>query len=437
MNELLSIQERYPLDRTDRMLYKAPASLNVSDWEILWPLSAGAAVVISSQGDHRDAASLATTVRHSGATMLHITPSVLAALVSDEAAATACKQLRGVICSGEPLLTDLAARFSELCGVPLYHLYAPSEAAPHATSWSYRPGSKALPLGHPSGNTEVYVLDSHLQLTPVGVIGEVYVAGAAIGRGYLDRRGVTAGEFIACPFGPPGSRMYRTGDLACWNVEGELEYAGSLDRRIRVRGFWADPFEIESALTNYAGVAQAAVVARPDSSEAPAQLTAYVVPATAGRMGAGADVDFSAGLDVVELRRFVAGRLSEYLIPTTIIVLDQFPRNMFRGTARSFATDRKAVEVARGAVARGFDESFDKDGRAFLYLPFEHSEELADQERAVELFTPLGDPEYTHYAVAHRDIIARYGRFPHRNALLGRTSTAEEEEFLRQPGSSF
>ncbi len=121
----------------------------------------------------------------------------------------------------------------------------------------------------------------------------------------------------------------------------------------------------------------------------------------------------------------------------TIIVLDQFPRNMFRGTARSFATDRKAVEVARGAVARGFDESFDKDGRAFLYLPFEHSEELADQERAVELFTPLGDPEYTHYAVAHRDIIARYGRFPHRNAVLGRTSTAEEEEFLRQPGSSF
>ena len=325
VNELLSIQERYPLDRTDRMLYKAPASLNVSDWEILWPLSAGAAVVISSQGDHRDAASLATTVRHSGATMLHITPSVLAALVSDEAAATACKQLRGVICSGEPLLTDLAARFSELCGVPLYHLYAPSEAAPHATSWSYRPGSKALPLGHPSGNTEVYVLDSHLQLTPVGVIGEVYVAGAAIGRGYLDRRGVTAGEFIACPFGPPGSRMYRTGDLACWNVEGELEYAGSLDRRIRVRGFWADPFEIESALTNYAGVAQAAVVARPDSSEAPAQLTAYVVPATAGRMGAGADVDFSAGLDVVELRRFVAGRLSEYLIPTTIIVLDRLP----------------------------------------------------------------------------------------------------------------
>lgn len=121
----------------------------------------------------------------------------------------------------------------------------------------------------------------------------------------------------------------------------------------------------------------------------------------------------------------------------TIILLDQFPRNMFRGTPRAFATDGKALDVARGAVERGFDQAFDKDGRAFMYLPFEHSEDLADQERAVELITPLGDAEYTHYAVAHRDIIARFGRFPHRNAVLGRTSTPEEEEFLKQPGSSF
>lgn len=121
----------------------------------------------------------------------------------------------------------------------------------------------------------------------------------------------------------------------------------------------------------------------------------------------------------------------------TILVLDQFPRNMFRGTPRAFATDTKARDVAVGAINRGFDKSFDKDGRAFMYLPLEHSENLADQERSVELFTPLGDAEYTHYAVAHRDIIARFGRFPHRNAVLGRTSTPEEEEFLKQPGSSF
>jgi uncharacterized protein (DUF924 family) len=121
----------------------------------------------------------------------------------------------------------------------------------------------------------------------------------------------------------------------------------------------------------------------------------------------------------------------------TVLVLDQFPRNMFRGTPRAFATDGKARDIALGAIERGWDEGFDKDARAFLYLPLEHSEVLSDQERAVELFTRLGDAEYRRYAVAHRDIIARFGRFPHRNAILGRTSTPDEEAFLQQPGSAF
>jgi uncharacterized protein (DUF924 family) len=121
----------------------------------------------------------------------------------------------------------------------------------------------------------------------------------------------------------------------------------------------------------------------------------------------------------------------------TVIVLDQFSRNVFRGTPQAFATDAKAREVARGAVARGFDQAFDIHGRSFLYMPFEHSEDLGDQERAVALIGALGDEEYTRYALAHRDIIVRFGRFPHRNAVLGRVSTAEEQDFLRQPGSSF
>ncbi|MCL4764758.1 MAG: DUF924 family protein [Hyphomicrobiaceae bacterium] len=121
----------------------------------------------------------------------------------------------------------------------------------------------------------------------------------------------------------------------------------------------------------------------------------------------------------------------------TVIVLDQYPRNMFRGTPAAFAADGRARDVALGAVERGFDRSFDIHGRAFMYLPLEHSENPADQERSVALFTPLGNEEYTRYAVAHRDIIARFGRFPHRNVILGRPSTPEEKEFLQQPGSSF
>jgi uncharacterized protein (DUF924 family) len=124
-----------------------------------------------------------------------------------------------------------------------------------------------------------------------------------------------------------------------------------------------------------------------------------------------------------------------------ILVLDQFPRNMFRGTPRAFATDPLALNTARLAVQRGDDQALLPVERLFVYLPFEHSEALEDQERACELTKPLAafpetDDAYR-YALAHRDVIARFGRFPHRNSILGRASTAEEIDFLKQPGSSF
>jgi uncharacterized protein (DUF924 family) len=124
-----------------------------------------------------------------------------------------------------------------------------------------------------------------------------------------------------------------------------------------------------------------------------------------------------------------------------ILVLDQFPRNMFRGTPRAFDSDALALEAARHATAAGYDAGLLPVERLFVYLPFQHSESLPDQERACALCEPLGAFEETgdvpRYARAHRDIVRRFGRFPHRNAILGRESTPEELEFLRQPGSSF
>ena len=124
-----------------------------------------------------------------------------------------------------------------------------------------------------------------------------------------------------------------------------------------------------------------------------------------------------------------------------IVLLDQFPRNMFRGTPRAFAADALALDAARHAVARGYDQGLLPVERLFAYLPFEHSEALDDQQRACELTRPLEAFAETadtyRYALAHRDIIRRFGRFPHRNAILGRASTPEELEFLKQPGSSF
>jgi uncharacterized protein (DUF924 family) len=121
-----------------------------------------------------------------------------------------------------------------------------------------------------------------------------------------------------------------------------------------------------------------------------------------------------------------------------VILLDQFPRNMFRGTPEAFASDAKAREVANAALDAGHEHDLTQEERLFLYLPLEHSEDLADQERCVELMRALDEtPMWLDYAVRHRDVIARFGRFPHRNAVLGRESTAEECEFLMQPGSSF
>ena len=120
-----------------------------------------------------------------------------------------------------------------------------------------------------------------------------------------------------------------------------------------------------------------------------------------------------------------------------VIVLDQFSRNMFRGTPSAFASDAKALAIAETAIAKGLAEALKSEERLFLYLPFEHQENADAQARSLELISVLGDPELTKYALAHKDIIDRFGRFPHRNAILGRTSTAEEMEFLEGSGSSF
>lgn len=120
-----------------------------------------------------------------------------------------------------------------------------------------------------------------------------------------------------------------------------------------------------------------------------------------------------------------------------IVVFDQFPRNMFRDTPEAFASDGRALALVDQLVRSGQDASLSEIERLFAYLPFEHSEDLADQDRAVALISQLGDPEFTRYAEAHRDVIRRFGRFPHRNAILGRVSTPDEVAYLEQPGSGF
>ena len=322
---------RYQLSAADRVLQKTPYTFDVSVWEFFWPLMAGAQLVMARPGGHRDCDYLMDVIQQQQITTLHFVPSMLGVWLEYEEARE-CDSLKRVICSGEALGRELQTKFHEKLKAELHNLYGPTEASIDVTSWECKPDWQApiVPIGRPIWNTQIYVLDKNLKLAPSGVTGELYIAGAGLGRGYVKRPGLSAERFVADPYGPKGSRMYRTGDLARWRRDGVLEFLGRSDYQVKIRGFRIELGEIEDALRNLPGVKDAAVTAMENWQEK--WLLGYVISQTGDK------------LDPQLLREQLSKKLPAYMVPPVISVMEQFPLTS-SGKLDRKALPRPAVET--------------------------------------------------------------------------------------------
>lgn len=316
--EIFWLHGRYPsLGPGDTNLFLTSYGFDVSIWEIFWTLYFGARLVIPDPGDHRDPRRIAILTRRYGATTLFLIPGLLDAVL-DEPDFTAAADLRWVFCGGAPVGARLRDRFYERRpSTILINCYGPTEAGAVTDMALPRdPGNPVTPLGRPAANYRLYVLDGNLEPCPIGVPGEVYLAGkVGVGICYHRRAAMTAAKFLPDPFGEPGARMYRTGDLCRYRPDGVLEHLGRADRQAKVRGMRIEPAEIEAVLCEHPAVAQCHVLVL-DSQGRAGQLPAFV----ALRPGATATG--------AELRAHAARLLPRHMVPTAVVVLEEIPTNV-------------------------------------------------------------------------------------------------------------
>ncbi|SEO65898.1 amino acid adenylation domain-containing protein, partial [Duganella sp. CF517] len=305
-------------------------SFDIAALELYLPLLQGARVVIASRDVARDGEALAGLIAQSGATVLQCTPASWRMLLAGGWRGSPGRRFKG-LCGGEALQQDLARNLAGL-GVDLWNMYGPTET----TIWSSAgPAADGLNIGIAIADTRLLVLDPALQAAPIGVPGELYIAGAGLARGYLHRPGLSAERFVADPFGGDGGRLYRTGDLVRWTGAGQLEYLGRLDHQVKIRGFRIELGEVETELLAQPEVREAVVVALGGAGGV--RLAAYVAM-TAGQV-----------VSVGELRERLARALPDYMVPSAIVVLESLPLNV------NGKVDRKALPDPGHENAAGYE----------------------------------------------------------------------------------
>ncbi|MFD3995343.1 amino acid adenylation domain-containing protein [Streptomyces sp. NPDC058583] len=300
-------------ERHRRVLAYSPLAFDSSTYELWVPLlSGGTAVVLSAP--KVDIGELAGEITRQGITAVYFTTALFDAMASE--AVESLAGLAEIWTGGDVLSAPALQRVLDTCpDTSVVHAYGPTESTVFCSYQAFEPGERVverLHLGVPMANTRMYVLDEELRPVAPGVVGELYVAGSHLARGYVGRSALSAERFVADPFGPAGERMYRTGDLARWNEFGEVVFEGRADQQVKLRGFRIELGEIETALLSHDSVAQAAVIVREDRP-GDKRLVAYVVPALDTR------------IDTEALHGHSAGRLAEYMVPSAFVALAELP----------------------------------------------------------------------------------------------------------------
>jgi amino acid adenylation domain-containing protein len=355
-NRLRWMQRRYPLGPNDVILQKTPVTFDVSAWELLWWAMAGASVALLEPGGHRDPRKIAAAVERHRVTVMHFVPSMLGPFLDQTEAQPdsihRLASLHTVFCSGEALTPALVERFNRvfdpICVPRLVNLYGPTEATVDVSYFDCPSAGPVdvVPIGKPIDNTTLLVLDERGNPCPVGVPGELNIAGVGLARGYRGRPDLTATSF-ADDQRVPGGRRYRTGDFARWRMDGNLEFLGRIDDEVKVRGNRVSLGEVQVAMESCPGVRSAAVVAEPPNNRD-----------THGTHLIGHFVGEFVSLD--QLRDHLAQRLPAYMIPTSFVELNALPLTASgkvdrRALPRPSTPDRSSADPRTRAEAALMD----------------------------------------------------------------------------------
>jgi len=283
-------------------------SFDISILELFWTLTRGFQVVL--HGDE-GTQTIADEIRNYGVTHMQSTPSLARMVALDANGLVALGSLKTLLLGGEALPASLVKLLRTAFGGELHNMYGPTETTIWSTTCRIDGAPDVISIGAPILNTDVYILDAQMQPVPAGEVGDLYIGGDGVARGYWKRPELTAERFIADPF-KSGNRIYRTGDVARMLPDGNLEFLGRQDFQVKLRGHRIELGEIESALENQAGVAQAAVVAHRFREE-DVRLVGYVV-AKPGE-----------AVDSIALRAAMLAKLPDYMVPSNFVLLERFP----------------------------------------------------------------------------------------------------------------